>query len=220
MLGSTLHTLVLDDHPLVGRGIAHYLEGARPDLAVRVAQSWQEGDALVQAHGCPRVLVVDIWLAEGNSLDNVGRWLAQCPGASWLAMSGDDDPQVAERARAAGAHGFVHKQAPAETFGKAFDAILAGHSWFEAPPAAAKDTAPPREWEVTPAELGLTQRQGEILALVLRGLSNKRIAQMLGISESTVKEHLTGIMERLGVRSRVEAITVLRGRRLTLQRPS
>lgn len=214
----SLHTIVLDDHPLVGRGIAHYLEGVRPGMTVRVAQSWVEGDALVQAHGCPRVLVVDIWLSEGNSLDSLSRWLAQCPGVLWLAMSGDDDPLVAGRARSAGAHGFVHKQAAPETFAKALDAILAGQLWFEATPAGAGDAASPREWEVTPAQLGLTQRQGEILALVLRGLSNKRIAQMLDISESTVKEHLTGIMERLGVRSRVEAITAMRGRRLTPQR--
>jgi DNA-binding NarL/FixJ family response regulator len=213
------HAIVLDDHPLVGRGIAHYLEGVRPDLVVRVAQSWQEGEALMKAHGCPSALIADIWLAEGNSLDGLDRWLAQCPGVFWLAMSGDDDPHVAGRARAAGAHGFIHKQAPPETFARAFDAVLAGQGWFEAT-ADAKDTASPREWEVTPAELGLTQRQGEILALVLRGLSNKRIAQMLAISESTVKEHLTGILERLRVRSRVEAITALRGRRIALQRPA
>ena len=58
--------------------------------------------------------------------------------------------------------------------------------------------------------------QGEILALVLRGLPNKRIALMLGLSESTVKEHLTGILERLGVKTRMEALTQLRGRRLVL----
>ena len=164
------------------------------------------------------MLVVDIWLAEGNSLDHLGAWLARCPGVSWLAMSGDDDPQVAARARAVGAHGFVHKQAPPETFSRALDALLGGQPWFDEPPAGATQAPAPREWEVTPAQLGLTQRQGEILALVLRGLSNKRIAQMLDISESTVKEHLTGIMERLQVRSRVEAITALRGRRLALQR--
>jgi DNA-binding NarL/FixJ family response regulator len=78
-------------------------------------------------------------------------------------------------------------------------------------------TQQPREWEVTPAELGLTPRQGEILALVLRGLPNKRIALTLSLAESTVKEHLTGIFERLGVKSRVEVMAHLRGRQLVLQ---
>jgi DNA-binding NarL/FixJ family response regulator len=211
------YAIVLDDHPLVGRGMAHYLQGVRPDLVVRVAQSWLEGDALLQAHGCPRALVVDIWLPEGNSLSHLARLRDACPGMVWLAISGDDDPQVAQRARTAGAQGFVHKQGAPETFAKAFDAVLSGGLWFEGAGPAVPSASPVREWEVSASDLGLTQRQGEILALVLRGLSNKRIAMLLDITENTVKEHLTGILERLGVRNRVEAITAMRGRRLTLR---
>lgn len=69
---------------------------------------------------------------------------------------------------------------------------------------------------VVPAYLGLTPRQGDVLALVLQGLPNKRIALLLDLSESTVKEHVSGILQRLGVSSRVQAITLLRGRRLTV----
>lgn len=221
MCNSAPHAIVLDDHPLVGRGMAHYLQAVQPEVMVRVAQSWSEAEALRQAHGCPRVLVADIWLPDGNSLGQLAGWRAVCPDLQWLAMSGDDDPQTAQRARDAGAQGFVHKQVAPENFAMAYVAVLAGHSWFEradetagAPPAGAA-----REWEVGAGELGLTERQGEILALVLRGLPNKRIALRLDITESTVKEHLTGILERLGVRNRVEAITVLRQRRLTLRGP-
>jgi len=66
----------------------------------------------------------------------------------------------------------------------------------------------------------MTERQGQILALLLRGLSNKRIAIGLDIAESTVKEHVTAILQRLGVRTRVEAITHLRGRRLVVKEKS
>lgn len=65
-------------------------------------------------------------------------------------------------------------------------------------------------------ELGLTPRQGEVLTLVLRGFPNKRIARALQLSEFTVKEHVTGMLARLGVRTRVEAITLLRARELRL----
>jgi DNA-binding NarL/FixJ family response regulator len=73
-----------------------------------------------------------------------------------------------------------------------------------------------REWTVSAEELGLTPRQGEILGLLLQGLPNKRIALVLDVSESTVKEHVTGILHKLGVSSRVQAITCLHGRRLVL----
>ena len=100
-----------------------------------------------------------------------------------------------------------------------FAALLAGQRWFESDASRSSTTPRSREWDVTPAELGLTPRQGEILALVLRGLPNRGIALSLDVTESTVKEHLTGILERLGVRTRVEILTHLRGRRLVLEPP-
>ena len=103
------------------------------------------------------------------------------------------------RGRNSGSQGFVHKQALPEVFGLAFAAMLAGGRWFE---HKTIDCAhQPREWAISPAELGLTPRQGEILALVLRGRPNKRTALTLSLSESTVKEHLTGIFDRLASRA-------------------
>jgi DNA-binding NarL/FixJ family response regulator len=212
------YVIVLDDHPLVGRGMAQYLQSMHPTLTVRVAASWGEVQALLQSDSCPLMLVADVWLADRSSLGLLAQWRSHCGETPWLAMSGDEDPSVQQRVRGAGAQGFVHKQATPEVFGRAFAALLAGQCWFE-PNAPSGTTPRGREWDVTPAELGLTPRQGEILALVLRGLPNKRIALTLDLSESTVKEHLTGILERLGVRTRIEILTHLRGRRLVLESP-
>ena len=208
------YVIVLDDHPLVGRGIAQYLQAVQPGLSVHEASLWAQVQVHIQAFGCPRVLVADVWLADSNSLATLAQWRTQCRHTPWLAISGDDDPLMQERVRSAGAQGFVNKQASPEVFGLAFAAVLLGGQWFDTSTEASGHR--PREWAVTPAELCLTPRQGEILALVLRGLPNKRIALMLSLSESTVKEHLTGILERLGVKSRVEVLTHLRGRQLVL----
>ena len=206
------YSIVLDDHPLVGRGMAQYLQAVRPELTVHAATAWAQVKQHIQTSGCPQVLVADVWLADSNSLASLAQWRTQCPNTPWLAISGDDDPLLQARVRNAGAQGFVHKQASPDVFGQAFAQLLLGGQWFE---GVAHSHAQPREWAVSPAELGLTPRQGEILELVLRGLPNKRIALMLCLSESTVKEHLTGIFEKLGVVSRVQAITQLRGQRLT-----
>ena len=208
------YAIVLDDHPLVGRGIAQYLTAVRPELLVHVATVWAQVQQQLQANGCPLVLVADVWLANSNSLATLAQWRSQCPGTPWLAISGDDDPLMQARVRSAGAQGFVHKQATPEVFGLAFAAMLAGGQWFETSREAS--AIQPREWAVSPADLSLTPRQGEILALVLRGLPNKRIALTLCLSESTVKENLTGIFARLGVKTRVEILTHLRGRQLVL----
>ncbi|MBA4329370.1 MAG: DNA-binding response regulator [Polaromonas sp.] len=208
------YAIILDDHPLVGRGMAQYLQSVRPELGVCTAITWAETLSLVRAHGCPRVLVADVWLAEGNSLPLLAQWHAGHPDIPWLATSADDDPATARRVRAAGAQGFVHKQSSPDTFGRAIASVLDGGQWFEAESAPGARDPPRRGWQVTPGELGLTPRQGDILVLLLQGLSNKRIALALDITESTVKEHVTAILERLGVRTRVEAIMVLQGRQV------
>lgn len=210
------YVIVLDDHPLVGRGMAQYLASICPELAVSVATQWSDVLRLQQTQGCPRLLVADVWLADGSSLQALERWCTECPATAWLAISGDDDPAVVTRVQAAGARGFVHKQAAPEMFGAAIQAVLGGGRWYAPEHAPRSAAVAPREWPVSPGELGLTLRQGEILRLVMRGLPNKRIASQLGIAESTVKEHVTGILERLGVRSRVEAIAHLRGRRMEM----
>lgn len=206
--------IVLDDHPLVARGMAQYLQALHPELAVSTAASWNELQQRVQAEGCPALLVADVWLAESNSLAALSAWRAHGGQARWLAISGDDDASVPQRVRRAGAQGFVHKQVAPEVFAQACATVLAGGEWFAADPPLQDGTLRAREWTITPAELGLTPRQGEILALIVQGLPNKRIALALGLSESTVKEHVTAILERLGVSSRVQAITRLQGRRL------
>ncbi len=220
--------IILDDHPLVAQGLAHYYRSVRPDIAVSTVVNCLELQRAIDIHGPAQLVVADVWLEGGNILGNLQSFRHRYPAMPWLAISGDDDPSIAQRMRSAGAQGFVHKKAPPEVFASALAALLQGGKWFEpvslsTTPSAATTAIPLRtmhEWTVTAQELGLTPRQGEILDLVLRGLPNKRIALALHLSESTVKEHVTGILDKLGVRNRVEAITKLRGRRLHLPAPS
>jgi DNA-binding NarL/FixJ family response regulator len=217
MRDAAYSVVILDDHPMVARGLAHFFQSIRSDLQAHTVDSVDELNQWTETSGCPHLVVADVWLPSGNVLEDMSLYCQRFPGARWLAISGDDDPSIAQRVRMGGALGFVHKRAPPDSFAQAFAAILNGGEWFE--PDLANTSAPPphtREWVVTSDQLGITARQGEILSLVLRGLPNKRIALSLGISESTVKEHVTGILQRLGVRTRIEAITLLRGRRVAL----
>lgn len=220
MLSTTPYAIVLDDHPLVARGVAEFLRSLRPDMEVLLATDAADCLRLVAARGAPALALIDFWLPEGAALDLLAQLRAQCPGSPLAVMSGDDDPALAERARASGAHGFVHKQESPYTFAQAVQALLGGLTWFAPSGPAQPGAARNRELPVTPAELGLSVRQGEILALVLLGQPNKRIALDLALSESTVKEHVTAILQRLGARNRIEAITQLRGRRLVLAGPA
>jgi DNA-binding NarL/FixJ family response regulator len=206
--------IILDDHPLVAQGLAHYYRSVRADIEVLTVMSCSELQRMIDTKGPPQLVVADVWLECGNILEDLERFRQRYPVTPWLAISGDDDPLITQRMRNAGAHGFVHKKAPPETFAAALTALLQGGEWFEPVRPSAVPAQAMHTWTVTAQELGLTPRQGEILDLVLHGLPNKRIALALHLSESTVKEHVTGILDKLGVRNRVEAITKLRGRRL------
>ena len=135
-------------------------------------------------------------------------------GTRLLVMSGDEDAAIPAKVKQAGAHGHLLKSDLPEVFVEAVTALSAGLDWFRRPDvdiAVAK--APRLEVPVQPKDFGLTGRQGEVLDCVLRGLPNKRIATSLGISEQTVKDHISSILAKLGVVNRLEAITLLRGRR-------
>lgn len=204
------YVLVVDDHPLVVRGLAHFLHSSCPGLTVVPMTRWEDALTLTATIGAPVLLIADVWLGDGNSsLSSMDRWRKTCAQTPWLAVSGDDDPLLESRVRAVGAQGFVHKQASPEVFARAVTALLRGEQWF----SAAGTVAPGATPDPLSAIHGLTPRQSDILALLLRGLPNKRIASELGISEATVKEHVTAVLARLGVRTRVEAITLLHQRR-------
>ena len=132
------YILVLEDHPLVVQGLLHYLQGARPDLPARVAASWLEGQHTIKIHGSPALVLADVWLTDGNSLDALRHCHTLCPQTPWLAYSGDDNPALPQQVRAAGAQGFVHKQAPIEEFALTLQALLDGAQWHAAgqPPQA------------------------------------------------------------------------------------
>jgi DNA-binding NarL/FixJ family response regulator len=209
------YALVVDDHPLVGRGVAEYLKGHTLLGDAMVASHADEVLALIDKLGPPTVLLVDFWLSEGATDRLISLVRSRWPDIKVLVMSGDDNPAIVTKALACGAHGFLHKQEAPQVFSDAVSAVLAGQTWYGTNSASMADAlgAPrnARSVTVTPADLGLTARQGQILSMLLQALPNKRIADELSVSENTVKEHVTAILQKLSVGNRVELITKLRG---------
>jgi DNA-binding NarL/FixJ family response regulator len=157
-------------------------------------------------------VVMDFWLADGASLELLHQLQQQCRTTKFLIVSGDDDIRIAQKIRESGAQGYLLKHEPPEKMIEAIKKINHGGTWhIQGDNLLALNNN--RHFPITTGDLGLTQRQEEILALVLRGLPNKRIASTLNLSEQTVKEHITAILGKLGVRNRVEAITLLQNRR-------
>lgn len=199
---------------MVARGIADFLISRCGFTGAHVATNASQCAEYVAEHGAPGLAIVDFWLQGRTALPLVRDLLEADSGTRLLVMSGDEDAAIPAKVRQAGAHGHLLKSDPPEVFAEAVAALRAGLDWFAHPhQAIAAAEAPRREVPVQPRDFGLTGRQGQVLDFVLRGLPNKRIATHLGISEQTVKEHISGILAKLGVANRLEAIALLRGRR-------
>lgn len=161
--------------------------------------------------GAPTLALIDFWLAGGTALPTVMRLRDEHPATRLLVISGDGDPAVRDKVRRLAIDGFLLKQAEPAVFALAVATVLRGETWFDDGAMAADSE---RNLPLSAAELGLTPRQAEVLALMLKGLPNKRVAQVLSLTEPTVKEHVSGILERLGARNRIELITRLKGKRI------
>ncbi len=215
-MNNVRYALVVDDHLLVGRGIAELLKTIELLDEVHAVSDATAALEVLARLGSPAIAVVDFWLGAGSSVEFVSQLRSEHPQTAVLVISADASASVQAKARQIGVQGFVDKQASADTFGQAILAVLGGMTYFDTDAATPNFAIRSYDLPVTPQELGLSRRQGEILMLVLQGLPNKRIAQALSLSESTVKEHITGILQRLAVSNRVEIITKLRGRRLVI----
>ncbi|QNN56762.1 response regulator transcription factor [Diaphorobacter ruginosibacter] len=207
------YALVIDDHPMVAHGMGLML-GLVPGLRhVELAHTASDGLKTIALRGAPLVVVMDFWLAEGSSSRFVSDILALAPDTRLLMVSGDSHPALPAKVRATGAHGLLHKSCPPEPFREAVAALLAGAAWVEhaSAPTGHGDRSASTPQRMSGADLGLTQRQGQVLDLVLRGKSNRAIAEALSLSEYTVKEHVTGILQKTGCTNRVELITQMQG---------
>jgi len=203
-----IRVLIVDDHPVVRNGLRAFLN-AQPDIVVVGEASEGEG-ALRQIEALrPDVVLLDCCLPgpEGPAVATAIR--ERHPTVSVLALSAYDDDRLLWGMWAAGAVGYVLKDAPLERILAAVRAAGRGEPrfWPEQVERALRwleETG--RKWE------SLTEREREVLVRMAEGKSNREIAADLWISEKTVEKHVGRILEKLGVNTRIEAaIWAVRG---------
>lgn len=185
--------LIVEDHPLYSDGVVSLLARHAPQVHCRVAVDAPGAlGALAQNGGADLILADHHLPGTIDGLALLEQVVRLYPTAGRVLMSGSDDPQLAARARAIGAMGYLPKSLGPSTWIAALRAVLAGERWF-----------PPQSAEVAG---GLTPRQRRILERIACGQTNKLIARELGITERTIKYHLAEIFDRLGATSRAEAV--------------
>lgn len=205
-----LKLLVVEDHALVREGMVRLLgqlddevtivEAADGDAALAALEKEEDFDLVLMDLAMPNM--------DGfSALDIVRRRYPAIPVA---VISAYDDLPTITRVINNGASGFIPKAYSGEAMLAALREILEGHIFRPSGTSQAKmdavQTRPSVSGTVKPTEIGLTDRQAQVLALMIRGLSNREIAKQLDLSEGTVKIHATAIFKSLGVSSRAEAM--------------
>ena len=194
-----IRVLLADDHPTVRVGLRVLLERA-PDIeVVAEAEGGQETLALIEEL-MPDVAVVDCELPDIEGPQVAAEVERLCPQVRVLALSAHDDERYVRGMLDAGAVGYLLKEEAPEAIVAAVRAAARGEGYFS-PGVAGKVEA----WARGEPPGGLTEREFEVLRLLAEGLTNREIAQTLDIVERTVSFHVSNILEKLDVLSRVEA---------------
>ncbi len=195
--------LIVDDHPLYREGVIQALSG-RPLHATMVGVS-SGGDALRTLDDDPTfdLVLVDRKLQGDDGIDVLQRIGASHPEIARVLISAEDSPETIGAAARVGAQGFISKVASIADVLRGIERVLAGEVSWPGPSSAAAASIPAHG-------LRLTARQMATLALLAEGRSNAQIAQQLEISERTVKAHLKGVFDVLGVDTRVRALVKAR----------
>ena len=214
-----LKILVIEDHALVREGIVRIVQ--QLDEPVSLFEAANGDDALTWLEREPDLDLVTLDLALPG-VDGI-TWLTaqrkRFPAVPIVVVSAYDDAQTVKRVMKAGAAGFVSKASTAEQMLGAMRRVLMGEivePSSHAPTPLGVDTPTHPPVTERAKDLGLSPRQAEVLGLMAKGKSNRDIAQLLGLTEGTVKIHVTAVFKALGVNSRTQALVALQRHKIRL----
>jgi len=206
----TIRILIADDQRLVREGIASLLD-IQEDIEV-VGTAVDGAEAVQKAMAVsPDVILMDIRMPHKDGVEATGEIAAELPGTKILMLTTFDDEEFIIQSMRAGASGYLLKDMPAEDLAQAIRMTRAGISSF-APSVTEKLINQLREVPSIegdkpskPIPHKLTDREMDVLRLIATGATNKEIADELAVSEGTVKNHVSSILGRLGLRDRIQA---------------
>jgi DNA-binding NarL/FixJ family response regulator len=206
---SDIGVLVVDDQPVVRRGIALLLRG-EPGLAI-VGEAG-DGPAAVEAAGRlrPDVVLMDARMPGGDGVEATARIVGRQPAARVLMLTTYQAGDEVHAALRAGAAGYVLKDAAPDELVRAIRAVAAGDGWLDpgvtGPVLAGIAAAPPHGPGPGVDLSRLTPREREVLVLVATGLTNRQLMEELVVSEATVKTHVNRLLGKLACETRAQLV--------------
>jgi DNA-binding NarL/FixJ family response regulator len=207
-----MKVLLIDDHVLIREALRGVIKQLEEDATIFEAADCRQAIRLIQQNPDLQLVVLDLNLPDRDGFSVLADLRESHPAISLVVLSAFNDRENVVRALDLGALGFIPKSASRDVMVQALRLVFAGGIYI--PPEAlarkeAKEQTPAPMRPVSPADLGLTERQLDVLALMMQGKSNKVISRTLDVAEPTVKHHVTAVLKALKVANRTEAVVAV-----------
>jgi DNA-binding NarL/FixJ family response regulator len=197
--------VIADDHPLFRDALKHALQDSLENLSVDEAGSLDETVKILDADDHYDLILLDLKMPGVQGFSGLMYLRAQYGSIPVVVVSASEDPQVIRTSLEFGASGFIPKSASISDIRLAITEVLNGAIWV--PPDVDMSSSQDDESSQLAVKLStLTPQQVRVLMMLSQGLLNKQIAYELGVSEATVKAHVSAILQKLGVDSRTQAV--------------
>jgi DNA-binding NarL/FixJ family response regulator len=213
--GECMKILVVDDHALIREALRGVLKQLKNDAVVLEASDSREAMSIVAGHADIGLILLDLGLPDSDGFSTLAQLRERHPAISVVVLSAQQDRSSVVKALDLGALGFIPKSVQRDVMLTALQLIFAGGIYIP-PEILAREEPPLPDSQLqgrtaaslrgSPRDLGLTERQLEVLGLMTQGKSNKAICRVLKLAEPTVKNHVTAIFRALKVTNRTEAV--------------
>jgi DNA-binding NarL/FixJ family response regulator len=201
----TYRLVIADDHPLFRGALRESISGLMERVEIAEAGTFDDVVELLDRGGDIDLVLLDLAMPGVRGYSGLMYMRAQYPSVPVIVVSANDDPATIRRCMGFGASGFIPKTLGVEAMRAAVSRILGGGVWT--PPDVDLGAGADAEATELMARMAtLTPQQVRVLMMLSEGLLNKQIAYQLGVSEATVKAHVSAILQKLGVESRTQAV--------------
>jgi DNA-binding NarL/FixJ family response regulator len=202
---ASTHLVIADDHPLFRAALRQAVTGVVTSAKIDEAGSFEDLTVLLEQDSEVDLILLDLSMPGISGFSGLIYLRAQYPAIPVVIVSASDDVGTIRQSLDFGASGFIPKRFGVETLRDAIVKVMAGDIWVP-PDVDLASAADPELTRLRDRLVTLTPQQVRVLMMLSEGLLNKQIAYELGVSEATIKAHVSAILQKLGVESRTQAV--------------
>jgi DNA-binding NarL/FixJ family response regulator len=199
------HLIIADDHPLFRGALRQAVASVISSAKIDEAGSFEDLTALLEHNAEVDLILLDLTMPGISGFSGLIYLRAQYPAIPVVIVSASDDVETIRRSVDFGASGFIPKRFGVDTLRDAILKVMAGDVWIPSD-VDLSSVADPEMSRLRDRLVTLTPQQVRVLMMLSQGLLNKQIAYELGVSEATIKAHVSAILQKLGVESRTQAV--------------